>query len=363
MPWTTRKTRPAQAASAAVIVVAALAMTASPATAQDPAIDRNRVMHGFVLDDGEFDRFDVPGASHTVGSDITNRGTVVGASYDADDLEQHGFTRDRRGRIETVEVPNHDGDLNYASGGGDRGEVFGNFGEYADDPDGEGHGYRRDKRGRFETIDFPGAVITAVVKGNNRGQVGGAYNLQNSAVPNRTYRGFVYDDGKFTRIDAPGATYTLVTDLNDRGDIVGIGIVPDPLSAFGWLRTRDGKFVTLPDVPDSFQTIPFGINNKGQIAGAYLRVGPDGIGRIGGYLLDDGELTMINVPGASSTQISAINDHGEMTGFYTDPPMQTQARGGAAATPLAVPPGDPHALVDMWRLPNRVVPDPRGRVP
>ncbi len=82
-----------------------------------------------------------------------------------------------------------------------------------------------------------------------------------------------------------------------------------------------------------------------------------------GFVLDDGELTLINVPGASSTQVNAISDHGEITGFYTDPPMQTQARGAAAATWVAMPPGDPHALVDMWRLPNRVVPDPSRRVP
>jgi hypothetical protein len=124
MPWTTRKTRSAQAASVAIIVAVTLAMTATPATAQDPAIERSRVMHGFVLDDGEFDRFDVPGASHTVGSDITNRGTVVGAYYNADDLEQHGFTRDREGLVATVDVPNHDGDLNYAYGGNDQGEIF-----------------------------------------------------------------------------------------------------------------------------------------------------------------------------------------------------------------------------------------------
>ncbi len=363
MPWTTRKTHTAQAASILLVVAAALAMTASPATAQDPAIDRNRVMHGFVLDDGEFDRFDVPGASHTVGSDITNRGAVVGAYYDADDLEQHGFTRDRRGRVATVDFPSHSGDLNYAFGVNDQGEIFGSYGEYAGDPDGEAHGYRRDERGRFQTIDFPGAAVSGLFNGNNRGQVVGFYSAERR-LPGLNFRGFVYDGKRFTRIDAPGATTTGVIDINERGDMVGLGIVDRAAGlAFGWLRTHDGKFVTLPDVPDSFQTIPFSINNKGQIAGAYLRVGPDGIGRIGGFVLDDGELTLINVPGASSTQVNAINDHGEVTGFYTDPPMQTQARGGAAATSLAMPPGEPHALVDMWRLPNRFVPDPRRRVP
>ena len=51
---------------------------------------------------------------------------------------------------------------------------------------GEAHGYLRDKRGRLTTIDVPGALTTAAWRTNNRGQVVGAYSDVDRQVPLRS---------------------------------------------------------------------------------------------------------------------------------------------------------------------------------
>ena len=40
--------------------------------------------------------------------------------------------------------------------------------------------------------------------------------------------------------------------------------------------------------------------------------------RLHGYLLDDGEFTTIDAPGAINTNASDINDRGEIVGFFLD---------------------------------------------
>ncbi len=270
-------------ALAAATLMAALPAAAAvePARLAPPTPIPVAESHGFVLDKGRVTTFDAPGAFTTQAWDITNTGRVIGQYYD--DGEQHGFVRDRRGQISTVDFPGEDGSLNESIGGNDRGEIVGSHGNY-DPENGELQAHVRDLRDRFATHDVPGALVTGAFKNNNRGQVVGAYSVESRRVPIRAYRGYLLEDDKFTPIDAPGATYTPGIDINDRGQMIGIGVVPDARVGFGFLRDRNGSYSRPPDVPGAAQTVPFGINNRGQIVGAYASLSAAGTPVIRGMI-------------------------------------------------------------------------------
>jgi hypothetical protein len=207
---------------------------------------------------------------------------------------------------------------------------------------GESHGYVRDRKGRFTTNDFPGALVSGNYKNNNRGQVVGNYSVENRIVPMRQFRAFLFDDGRYTAVDVPGDFYTAAFDVNDRGQVVGAFLNRERTAGFSFLRDADGSYTRLPDVPGSFQTVAIGIN-KGQIVGAYVAPTPDGIGKFGGFLLEDGKFTLIDFPGTNRTQITGINDSGDMVGFYV-PGRRTpglQAAAASSTSPMAM-------LADVW---------------
>lgn len=70
-------------------------------------------------------------------------------------------------------------------------------------------------------------------------------------------------------------------------------------------------FTTI-DHPGATCTQALGINNSGQIVGAYWNCGSL---PVHGFLLDQGTFTTIDVPGATVTQPDGINDSSEITGF------------------------------------------------
>jgi uncharacterized membrane protein len=146
--------------------------------------------------------------------------------------------------------------------------------------------------------------------------------------------GFLRDpNGRVTIIRLPGqAGVQEVLALNDRGKVVGTwddridtrAIEPNTRHAFVWDRGRVTRF----DVPGSLSTGALGINNSGQITGAYDDAGGHG------FLLQRGRYTTIDAPGRTVTDAWGINDRGEIvvpdlgTGL-TPPlgPITSDARG------------------------------------
>jgi uncharacterized membrane protein len=63
---------------------------------------------------------------------------------------------------------------------------------------------------------------------------------------------------------------------------------------------------------------PVGINNSNQIVGAYSG---------GGFLFENGKLTPINYPGSADSQVTDINNLGQMVGVYTDDPNDPRGAG------------------------------------
>lgn len=88
----------------------------------------------------------------------------------------------------------------------------------------------------------------------------------------------------------------------------------DPTASAGsFLRQPDGD-ITLIDVPGATVTAAHGINNRGQIAGFYVDAG----GTLHGFLRSRGSFRTIDVPGTTRSGALDINDRGEIVGGYAD---------------------------------------------
>jgi uncharacterized membrane protein len=286
---------------------------------------------GYILDDGEFRTFTLPGAVGGGPSDINDRGDVVGPYTDAAGV-QHGFRVDRRGCLAVIDYPGPARSKNEALGINDRGQIVGVYGNYGDETTGESHAYSRGRRG-FSSYDVPGALATAAIKNNDRGQIVGVYsNESRDRVGTADAHGYLYDHGELTRIDAPGAVHTFLFDINDRGQILGVGTDAENAAGFGFIRDRRGGYTQLPDAPGALTTLPLGFNNRGQIVGIYV----DGDGAEHAYLLDRGRFTTIDVPGAATTDAFGINDHGQIVGAFSDSPPPS-APDAMAAIPATMP--------------------------
>jgi uncharacterized membrane protein len=76
-------------------------------------------------------------------------------------------------------------------------------------------------------------------------------------------------------------------------------------------RASQPGFTTIDGPNVSFSTIPLGINNEGDIVGAYSNGYVDH-----GFLLSKGKFTIFDAPGAKSlgTVAVAINDEGNIVG-------------------------------------------------
>ena len=222
---------------------------------------------------------------------------------------------------------------------------------------------------RFTTLDVPGAQGGTVIQGiNDRGQLVGEYTVANFSGPgpvtgdpypqafvdtggtittigpgglpygqnsfatginNRgqivghsghyetTARGFLYQNGQFTQIDAPGNTaFTTAYGINDFGQVVGAYL---PFASpggreSGFVWTSNGTFQTIA-YPGAAGTEAHGINNRGWIVGDYV---PSGGGNNHGFLDVNGHFQTIDVPGAVSTVAEGVNNVGEIVGTFYD---------------------------------------------
>jgi probable HAF family extracellular repeat protein len=235
------------------------------------AVDESTLLRGFVRGErGDYESFDAaPGAPDrlTTPFDINDRGTTVGAyavgSVAApESAAYHGFLRRPDGGVETVDVPRAQATL--ASGIDDRGTVVGTYA----DADGERHGFMRDARRRVTTIDPPGPAANGwAFDINDLGRIVGFYTDANG-----TYHGYLYHGGQFTQLDPPqaagnrggfGATAPL--GINNRGQVVGQYVDADGL-LHGYLWEPERGFRTI-DPPRGARNSCADIPNVGRVCG------------------------------------------------------------------------------------------------
>ena len=329
--------RQAPAGQAARAGQAAVATAAWPgASRQAPAGPRSQ-LPVFVLDKGRFRAFDIPfgefgGDSVT----INDRGQIAGSYYDDPAATcVRGFQRDTAGRFTRIDFPARGAtnlfDIN------DRGQLVGNFRPFPCSDSEPLRGFLRDGRGRFTTIQIPGARQVQALGINDRGQVVGDY-----LAADGTTHGYLRDHGRIITVDGPaGAAGATVSDINDHGQMVGLYY--DPAGEFHAFSLRGGRYTSI-DAPGVTYTLPFGVNNRGQIAGLTAAALPlTAASDAHGFVLRDGAggpLTPVDVPGAVfGTAVFDISNAGAVVGVYGNP--DAAAGPPSASTTPDMPPNLP----------------------
>ncbi len=163
----------------------------------------------------------------------------------------------------------------------------------------------------YQAIDFTGAVRTRIFAVNNRGEfVGAFWDTANNAHA-------IFFDGKdLARVDPNGvigqSTRSWAYALNDHGQMVGR--ILDSSGVFhGYLF--DGTVITLMDYPGAASTESYGINNRGDIIGVFHDTG----GILHSFQWHDGTFTQTDLPNGETVPLS-INDQGEAVGEFADVP-------------------------------------------
>lgn len=113
----------------------------------------------------------------------------------------------------------------------------------------------------------------------------------------------------YKNIDVPGEVETDVGGINDAGDIVGAFIDAAGM-VHGYLQNKNG----LQEIaaPNAISTAPAAINNRGDMTGTFT--GNDNVRH--GFVFVNGVFTTLDFPGAISTFPFGINDHGVIVGTY-----------------------------------------------
>jgi probable HAF family extracellular repeat protein len=137
-------------------------------------------------------------------------------------------------------------------------------------------------------------------------------------------RGFVRKpNGAVTTIDVPGASSTFVAGINDRDQVVGSYVDADGREHGFLLERGQMTVIDHPDAPDNpaaTNTAAVDLNDRGQIVGFYA----DANGTYHGYRYDKGRFTRIDPPGAAdvagfaTTTPLGINNRGQVVGQSVD---------------------------------------------
>jgi uncharacterized membrane protein len=239
----------------------------SDTAASTPGSGPRQMSPVFVYAHGRYSAFDVPfGESAGDGVAINNHGRIVGGYADPTSDCLRGFLRHDRGRFTRVDVPAAKGGITQPIRINDRGQVVG---DYAG-PDGTVRGYLWD-HGRVTTLEGPaGATGVTILDINDHGQLVGGY-LDRAGTPH----GFQLSDGVYTDIDLPGATFTLPWALNNRGQVAGFTTdalpVPEATDVHGFVLHRGvGGPVSRIDVPGAvIGTVALDIKDGGTVVGMY----------------------------------------------------------------------------------------------
>jgi uncharacterized membrane protein len=209
------------------------------------------------------------------------------------------------------------------------------------DPNATGTGFRLD-HGRYRTINVPGTRLETSAYGiDDRGRIVGGYDTEDGTV-----HGFVAERGRYRRVDVPAAGTgpgrgTVLLKINARGHM--LGLYDDQRDACHSFIRAHGRI--RPIAVRGRPTQALGFNDHDVVVGTY--VATDQVQR--GFILDDGRVTTIEIPGAVTAGPSDINNHGRIAGAYSLPDGTIQAflRDPDGDITTFDAPGDPRIVLPL----------------
>ena len=191
----------------------------------------------------------------------------------------------------------------------------------------------------FTTLDNANDVTFNQLLGiNNSGEIAGYFGSGAADHPNKGYKLFPpYGQGNYASENFPGSVQTQVTGLNDRGDTVGFWSSMNNANLmndnFGFYKLKGHGFhtVVFPTGDNASPVVDqlLGINDHDVAVGFYT----NGQGNNRGYTFNirTKQFTRVLVPGyptgtaGPTLTAAAINNHGDVAGFYTDKNGTTDA--------------------------------------
>jgi len=294
--------------------------------------------------------FDAPDSWLTSPHSINVHNVIVGQCQSSINFLARGFLRTPDGTITAFDAPDANqgttaADIN------DAGDITGSFVFFTDLQ--YTQGYVRHPDGTFEEFAVNGFRWTVPAAINDRGTVVGYVQgnrtapvaflresdgtavlfLRNSdgsyarsinragAITGYYYRdglmhGFVRGTGgKITTFDPPDSVNTQPASINDKGEITGLYTGTDYFNR-GFVREPDGTIITF-DAPGAASqgTMPVAIDPNGNIAGTFY----DSANNYHGFVRDSaGVIHTIDEPGQISTAITAISRIGKVIGNDLD---------------------------------------------
>ncbi|HET9365639.1 MAG TPA: hypothetical protein VFP71_11585 [Candidatus Angelobacter sp.] len=158
----------------------------------------------------------------------------------------------------------------------------------------------------FQKLSFPPPATNAnPVALNDLGGIAGDF------FDSKNVRhGFLFYQGRLTTFRFPGSSGTSVTDMSRNGIIVGdFSVAGDPRTHHYMVHAGGFHEITLPGHPNADFTVT-GVNSNGDIVGT---INSDTL-PVNGYVLHNGKLTLLLVPGSDITLPTSINDQGVVVG-------------------------------------------------
>lgn len=171
---------------------------------------------------------------------------------------------------------------------------------------------------RLQNENFPGSTQTQVTGLNDRGVTVGFWSDMNNANQTNDNFGFYEVDGSLRSVKYPTSSNSnppvnQLLGVNDED--VAVGFYNDASgNSHGYTYSiRTGKFGNVT-IPGATSVTASAINNSGDIAGFFT----NSAGTTDSFLWTGrGHITTLAVPGASATQALGVNDSKEVVGVYT----------------------------------------------
>ena len=195
--------------------------------------------------------------------------------------------------------------LTQAYGINNTGDVVGNF--FVSTSDAVGQGYVRHANGQIDLLTVPDASFNRGYAINNAGDVAGSF------IRSGIERGFLQNAQGQTLLQPPGSTFAYAQGLNDHDRVVGSGTLAQ--QRFGWDWNLRSGFRTL-SVPGQQSFFTRDVDNAGRIVGSFIASAHPSV--TSAVLIEDPNLFVFSVPGASLTEFNAINENGWIVGRYID---------------------------------------------
>lgn len=215
-------------------------------------------MRGFIWRNGEMTDLGTLGGKYTYVAAINEKGQVVGYSYLEDNRIHHGFIWEN-GKMTDLGALGENSEAGIIN---NKGLVVGNNGTHP-------FIWENGKMTDLGTLD---GYYTNPFALNENGKVIGY-----SYLSDGSYCGFLWENNKMVALKAMGNYSTNVTAINDNGLIAGYASIPNDHVYYAYIWINGGMLdlkTKPPYVNDgvsyTYNSLVYGINNKGQVVGSYF---------------------------------------------------------------------------------------------